>query len=62
MTALVAGDAGTVNITFLWAAWNAGVLRARPRKRRNQKLSGIRRPVEHIFRMMKRQVGSSKTR
>jgi IS5 family transposase len=71
---LVVGDAGYVNNAFKRAARKAGVvwgvaLKARPKrrlgasqKRRNRKMSSIRSRVEHIFRVMKRQFGYTKTR
>ena len=70
----VLGDAGYVNNAFKRAARKAGVfwgvaLKARPKrtltpgqKRRNRKMSSVRSRVEHIFRVMKRQFGYTKTR
>ncbi|MGA7117480.1 MAG: IS5 family transposase [Hyphomicrobium sp.] len=71
---IVIGDAGYVNDTYKRAARKAGVvwgvaLKARPKrrlgsaqKRRNRKMSSIRSRVEHLFRVMKRQFGYTKTR
>ncbi|RYU57414.1 IS5 family transposase [Methylolobus aquaticus] len=71
---IVIGDAGYVNDTYKRAARQAGVvwgvaLKARPKrrlgsaqKRRNRKMSSIRSRVEHLFRVMKRQFGYTKTR
>ncbi|AAU92990.1 MULTISPECIES: IS5-like element ISMca7 family transposase [Methylococcus] len=71
---LILGDAGYVNDTYKRAARQAGVvwgvaLKARPKrrlgsaqKRRNRKLSSLRSRVEHLFRVMKRQFGYTKTR
>lgn len=71
---IVIGDAGYVNDTYKRAAREAGVvwgvaLKARPKhrlgsaqKRRNRKMSSIRSRVEHLFRVMKRQFGYTKTR
>ncbi|HYE37751.1 IS5 family transposase [Methylocaldum sp.] len=70
----ILGDAGYVNNAFKRAAREAGVfwgvaLKARPKrrlgagqKRRNRRMSSIRSRVEHIFRVMKRQFGYTKTR
>lgn len=71
---LILGDAGYVNDTYKRAARQAGVvwgvaLKARPKRRlgsaqkhRNRKLSSLRSRVEHLFRVMKRQFGYTKTR
>ena len=71
---IVIGDAGYVNDTYKRAARAAGVvwgvaLKARPKrrlgsaqKRRNRKMSSIRSRVEHLFRVIKRQFGYTKTR
>jgi IS5 family transposase len=71
---IVIGDAGYVNDTYKRAARQAGVvwgvaLKARPKrrlgsaqKRRNRKMSSLRSRVEHLFRVMKRQFGYTKTR
>jgi IS5 family transposase len=71
---LILGDAGYVNDTYKRAARQAGVvwgvaLKARPKrrlgsaqKRRNRKMSSLRSRVEHLFRVMKRQFGYTKTR
>jgi IS5 family transposase len=71
---MVIGDAGYVNDTYKRAAREAGVvwgvaLKARPQrrlgsaqKRRNRKMSSLRSRVEHLFRVMKRQFGYTKTR
>ncbi|UZR29831.1 IS5 family transposase [Methylococcus mesophilus] len=71
---LILGDAGYVNDTYKRAARQAGVvwgvaLKARPKrrlgsaqKRCNRKLSSLRSRVEHLFRVMKRQFGYTKTR
>ena len=71
---IVIGDAGYVNDTYKRAARQAGVvwgvaLKARPKrrlgsaqKRRNRKMSSIRSRVEHLFRVIKRQFGYTKTR
>ncbi|UZR29806.1 IS5 family transposase [Methylococcus mesophilus] len=71
---LILGDAGYVNDTYKRAARQAGVvwgvaLKARPKrrlgsaqKRRNRKTSSLRSRVEHLFRVMKRQFGYTKTR
>ncbi|WP_228719842.1 IS5 family transposase [Methylococcus geothermalis] len=71
---LILGDAGYVNDTYKRAARQAGVvwgvaLKARPKrrlgaaqKRRNRRMSSIRSRVEHLFRVMKRQFGYTKTR
>jgi IS5 family transposase len=71
---IVIGDAGYVIDTYKRAARKAGVvwgvaLKARPKrrlgsaqKRRNRKMSSIRSRVEHLFRVMKRQFGYTKTR
>ncbi|QJD28516.1 IS5 family transposase [Methylococcus geothermalis] len=71
---LILGDAGYVNDTYKRAARQAGVvwgvaLKARPKrrlgaaqKRRHRRMSSIRSRVEHLFRVMKRQFGYTKTR
>ncbi|QJD31208.1 IS5 family transposase [Methylococcus geothermalis] len=71
---LILGDAGYVNDTYKRAARQAGVvwgvaLKARPKrrlgsaqKRRNRKMSSLRSRIEHLFRVMKRQFGYTKTR
>jgi IS5 family transposase len=71
---MVLGDAGYVNDTYKRAARQAGVvwgvaLKARPKrrlgaaqKRRNRRMSSIRSRVEHLFRVMERQFGYTKTR
>lgn len=71
---LILGDAGYVKDTYKRAARQAGVvwgvaLKARPKrrlglaqKRRNRKMSSLRSRVEHLFRVMKRQFGYTKTR
>ncbi|MGY6214049.1 IS5 family transposase [Methylolobus aquaticus] len=71
---IVIGDAGYGNDTYKRAARTAGVawgvaLKALPKRRlgsaqrrRNRKMSSLRRRVEHLFRVMKRQFGYTKTR